>query len=235
MKMMPADGISKPSWELTAIKYATSQLPEKMAFAGGREDVAHSIVFVIYCIRAGEKLILVDPGCDTLPGFEMQDFVLPVDALHKNGIAPETVTDIIITHAHYDHIDAVRHFPGSTVHIQKEEYAAGRQYIPDSCPVNVFEESTLVAPGIRVQRSGGHTAGSSIVLLTDKDTTWVLCGDECYLSSNLSRQIPIGTSKNPEASRAFLEEYAKAQYRVLICHDPENLQKEFANGSIIGV
>ncbi len=232
---MPVDKEESISWELTAIKYASSNLPERMAFAGGREDTSYPIVFVIYCIRTGDKLILVDPGCDALPGFEMEDFVLPVDALKKAGVDVKSVTDIIITHAHHDHIDAVRHFPGSTVHIQKEEYAAGRQYIPEECPVNIFEDSTVIADCVRVQRIGGHTKGSCVILLPDKSATWVLCGDECYFRENLTRQIPIGTSKNVERSKAFLQEYSRENYRVLICHDPQNFQEEFANGSIIGI
>lgn len=235
MKTISAERMEAPNWELSAIKYADSMLPEKMAFAGGREDVSHPIVFVIYCIRTRNKLILVDPGCDALPGFKMENFIQPVDALAQAGIQPESVTDIIITHAHHDHIDAVRHFPGSTVHIQKEEYAAGRQYIPEECPVNIFEDGTVIADCVRVQRIGGHTKGSCIISLPDGSTTWVLCGDACYFRENLTRQIPIGTSKDIEKSKAFLREFAQEKYKVLICHDPQNFREEFANGSIVGI
>ena len=38
------------------------------------------------------------------------------------GIAPEKVTDIIITHSHWDHADGADLFPNATVWIQKEEY-----------------------------------------------------------------------------------------------------------------
>lgn len=222
-------------WELTAIPYAESDLPEKMAFSGGREDQTHPIVFVIYCIRLGDRTVLVDPGCDTLPGFQMRSFILPVEALAQKGITPESVTDIIITHAHHDHIDAVRHFPGSTVHIQRGEYAAGRRYIPESCPVNLFEDSTLIADRIRVERVGGHTHGSCVVCLPGEDITWVLCGDECYLQESLEKQLPVGSSKNPEKSRAFVKKYANPKYRVLVCHDPRSLEEEFVNGSIVGI
>ena len=224
--------MNQPIWELTAIKYADSRLPDRMAFAGGRGDCFHPIVFVIYCIRVGQRLILVDPGCDALPGFEMKNFIAPVEALAQKGITPDSVTDIIITHAHHDHIDAVRHFPGSVIHIQKEEYAAGRQYIPHTYPV---DEHTVVADCVNVLRIGGHTCGSSIVTLSSSESTWVLCGDECYLRANLERSIPIGTSKCPENSRRFLSTYADDRYRVLICHDPQDLEKEFADGCIIGV
>ena len=235
MKTISAERMEAPTWELSAIKYADSMLPEKMAFAGGREDVSHPIVFVIYCIRIKDKVILVDPGCDALPGFKMENFIQPVDALAQAGIQPESVTDIIITHAHHDHIDAVRHFPGSTVHIQKEEYAAGRQYIPAECPVNIFEDGTVIADCVRVQRIGGHTKGSCIISLPDESAAWVLCGDACYFRENLTRQIPIGTSKDLDESKAFLQEYVREKYRVLICHDPGNLQEEFKNGSIAGI
>ncbi len=38
------------------------------------------------------------------------------------GIAPEDVTDIIVSHSHWDHVDGVGLFPKAVIHIQKEEY-----------------------------------------------------------------------------------------------------------------
>lgn len=202
--------------EISAVVYGESILPESMVFAGGSRDVKYPIVFAIYHIRAGERQILVDAGCDTMPGFEMRNFVSPATALEGIGVKPEQITDVIVTHAHHDHIDGFRHFLGAVVHIQEDEYQAGKRYIPENSRVERFRDSCTVA-GLEVIKIGGHSGGSCIV----KAGNVVFCGDECYLRACLDRKIPTGASFCPEKSRAFVETYSDPKYRTLLFHDPE--------------
>ena len=116
--------------KLIALKYAESTLPESAVFQGGRKDIKVPITFVIYLIATGKKCILVDVGCDTMPGFEMINYERPVDVLRRYGYEPEDITDVIITHAHHDHIAAVGYYKNAVIYIQEDEYALGQQYIP---------------------------------------------------------------------------------------------------------
>ncbi len=208
----------KHNWTLTALRYADSWLSENQIFRGGDPEVMHPITFILYLIETEGRRILMDPGCDTMPGFDMRNFILPVEMLKTVGLTPAEITDVVITHAHHDHIDAVRHFPDSRIHIQAAEYESGRGYIPDGFRVETFEEAVELAPGIRVQKIGGHSPGSSVVIL---DEAWVLCGDECYLRRCLTEKIPTGNSYDPEKSRWFVETYCDAKYKTFLCHDPE--------------
>lgn len=211
------------NWKLTAIRYARSVLPENMIFAGGNPEKTRPISFVIYDVEVEGKHILVDPGCDTMPGFVMEDYVLPLDALKTQGITPELVSDVIITHAHHDHIDCVRHFPNSVIHVQKLEAQRGNAYLKDCLHVETFEDEALVADCVKVKKIGGHSVGSCVVELDAEDKTWVIAGDECYSYDCLNLQIPTGSSCCPENSRKFVEEYVREEYWVLLCHDPDTI------------
>lgn len=209
------------NWKLTAIRYARSVLSEKMIFSLGAPEKTRPISFVMYDIEVDGRHILVDPGCDTMPGFVMEDYVLPLDALKAQGITPKQVSDVIITHAHHDHIDAVRHFLDSVIHIQQAEALAGKKYLANNTRVETFEDSTVVAGCVRVRKIGGHSIGSCVVELDRGEEIWVIAGDECYSYDCLKLQIPTGSSCCLEKSKQFVEQYAGKPYRVLLCHDPD--------------
>lgn len=205
--------------QIVPIKYADSDLPESWVFAGGNPDVKMPISFVIYLLKVGERRILVDAGCETMPGFDMRGFISPVEALARAGLDAGEITDVIITHAHNDHIQAVFRFPQAVVHIQQDEYEKGRKYIPEGMTVHTFEQETLVADAVRAVRIGAHSVGSCVVEFALDGQACVICGDECYSSACFERMIPTGSTKDPEQSLAFLHTY-KDGYRRFLCHDP---------------
>lgn len=201
------------------LKYAESVLPESMFFVGGERDKTMPISFAIYLVRLNDRNILVDAGCDTMPGFDMKKFYSPAFILRTIGISPNEITDIIITHAHHDHIEAIKHFRNATVHITEEEYLNGKKYIPDNMTVNVVKEKYILDPQIKAIKWGGHSVSSAIVEIIDNDITHVLAGDECYINDCIVRKIPTGTCYNLDKSREFVEKYSDKKYRVYTCHD----------------
>lgn len=204
-----------------AVIYGETVLPESMVFLNGSEKMKYPIVLAVFHIRYGEKQILIDAGCDTMPGFEVKNFESPADALRRIQISPEEITDVIITHAHHDHIDGVRHFPNACIHIQKDEYEDGKKYIPEQFRVETFQNRCVVGECVTVEKVGGHSKGSCIARLTKDGVCYVFCGDECYLRLCLERQIPTGVSYCPENSQKFVETYGCKDYRTILSHDPE--------------
>ena len=96
--------------DIIPIDYGKSLLPESWIFENGAENKFRPIVFRVYLIRTENRLILVDAGCETMPGFDMKDFIGPIKALRNIGISLEEITDLIITHAHHDHIECAKYF-----------------------------------------------------------------------------------------------------------------------------
>lgn len=206
--------------EIKLIKYADTFLSEDQIFKGGEKEKIRPIIFGIYFIRTEDRLILVDAGCETMPGFDMRNFLSPVKALKdETGIDAKDITDVIITHSHHDHIEALFRFENARVHIQQEEYHEALCNIPENMKVNTFEDSFELEEGIRIIKIGGHSIGSCIVEVDLHDKVYVVCGDECYQRENLLNKIPTGCSVNPEKSEEFIEKYSSPLYETLLCHD----------------
>ena len=205
--------------EIIPVDYAKSTLPESCVFLKGDENVKFPIIFRVYLLKTEDRLILVDAGCETMPGFEMEDFIGPIKALGNIGISSEEITDVILTHHHHDHIECVKEYKNAVVYIQKDEYEKGKQYIGTEQTVKTFDDEIQVCDGVKVIKIAGHSVGSSIVEIAGEDKPTIIAGDECYSRQCLIKKIPTGMSPNPEVSKAFVEKYGSDQYSVLLCHD----------------
>jgi glyoxylase-like metal-dependent hydrolase (beta-lactamase superfamily II) len=211
--------MSKNNLSVYCLKYAESTLSESLIFDGGNTQKQLPISFVIYLIRLGNRNILVDAGCDTMPDFVMKRFYSPASVLRQLGLSANEITDVIITHAHHDHIEALPHFKNAVVHITEEEYSNGKKYISKNMPVNIFKDKLLIDGQIQVIKWGGHSVGSSIIEITDKDKIHILAGDEFYINDCITRKIPTGCYHNSEKSKEFIEKYSNKKYCVHTCHD----------------
>ena len=204
--------------KLLPILYGRSTLSEHHVFAGGSREVRVPIDFIVYYLEADGRRILIDAGCDTMPKFDMVDFIGPVAALNAHGIDARDITDLIVTHSHHDHIEGVKHFTNATVYLQKDEYEKGKKYIPEGTPLVLFEEGLNLCTGVKIVTVGGHSRGSSVVEITDGAKTLVVCGDECYSPRCLEEGILTGSSVCPEKSLQFIEKYRASEYVTLLCH-----------------
>lgn len=205
--------------KIIPVIYGKSTLPESECFCGGAADKKRPIVFMVYLIKSANRFILADAGCETMPGFEMENFKGTVAALAEMGVAPTDVTDVLITHAHHDHIQCVKYFQNADIYIQKDEYESGKSYIPEGLRVKTFDDCITAAPGITMKKIGGHSVGSCVIELETDGKTTVIAGDECYQRECIKRRIPTGRSVSKEKSREFIEKYSSEAYDVLLCHD----------------
>ena len=212
-------GIDGRMIEIIPINYGKSVLPESMIFQNGAENKFRPIVFMVYLIKTENRLILADAGCETMPGFVMTDFIGTVKALRNIGVKADEITDLIITHAHHDHIECAKYFKNAALYIQKDEYEAGKGYLTENLNIRTFDEEMQVCNGIKAVKIGGHSKGSSIVEITDSGKKYIIAGDECYMRDCLTNQIPTGSSYNPEKSRDFVKKYGNGEYTVFLCHD----------------
>ncbi len=205
--------------EIISVKYAESVLRESMVFKNGDNDKFRHIDFKLYLIQTNEKNILVDAGCETMPGFDMKNFIGPVKALGNINISTDDITDVIITHSHHDHIECVKYFDKAVVHIQSEELKHGKKYIPENFKLNIFDNEFSVCENVKIIKIGGHSEGSCIVEVKNNGTTYIICGDECYSRECLEKKIPTGSSVNSQKSKEFIERYSSDKYTVLLCHN----------------
>lgn len=205
--------------EIIRITYGKTILPESAVFCGGDREKKIPLILSVFLIKTGVKNILVDAGCEDLPGFSLTDFQSATAALKAQGIDTNDITDVIITHTHHDHAQCVKDYPNAQVWVQEQEFARAPHYFKGNPYITTFSEEAVVAQGIRAVKIGGHTTGSSVVECEKDGNVYVLCGDECYCRCNLENRIPTASSKKPENSKAFIEKYTQEPYICLLCHD----------------
>ena len=117
-------------------------------------------------IRGGGRVLLIDTGM----GPDNHGALLP--SLKLIGVAADQVTDVLVTHAHFDHvgglIDAAGRsaFPRATIWFNAREWAAmlavpGPHRITPAikAQVRTFEPGQQILPGITPIALYGHTAG----------------------------------------------------------------------------
>ena len=227
---------SAPSYSIDAIRYATIPgFPLGGLVMGAPETDKIDIAMVVWLIRGGGKAILFDTGFHRdkwLKEFTITDYLRPDDAVALAGARPDDVTDVVISHAHWDHMGGIDLFPRATVWIQKDEftYYTGAAWQPGgrhggidpedvAALVRLNTEGRLrfvdgddveILPGLRAYTGARHTFASQYVRV-DGAAPFVLASDNCYLYRNLETHAASATF-TPEDREANL----RAQERMAV-------------------
>jgi glyoxylase-like metal-dependent hydrolase (beta-lactamase superfamily II) len=244
-------GASKPGvteFEVYAIRYATSpDFPVSSLVAGADATRKIDIPFMIWVLKGpGGRNVLVDAGSYKGSVFEqwkLVDFVKPSVAIGKIGLAPGDVTDVIITHIHWDHVGGVDLFPAARVWIQRDEFT---HYIDDAGKprdaaieaddaamlAKVKKEGRLmlvdgdakdIIPGVTVYTGGKHTYASQYVAVRTAAGSVVLASDSIYLYENLEKHLPLGLTGDQAADLRVQERVlrlASSPRLIVPGHDP---------------
>jgi glyoxylase-like metal-dependent hydrolase (beta-lactamase superfamily II) len=251
-----------PVYAIDAVRYATSPgVPVSELVVGGPTNVKVDIAMVVWLIRGGGRTILFDSGFhrDTyLKEFPMKDFLRPDEAVKLTGVQPENVTDIVISHAHWDHMGGIDLFPKAQVWIQKEEY---RYYTGDAWQPNgehggidpedvkqlvrlnldgrlhlVDGDNVEIFPGIRAFTGSRHTYASQYLRI-DGQAPVVLASDNVYFYLNLTSHLASATFSDADhaaniAQQARMIELAGSPDRVVPGHDGLQFEKFPTRGRV---
>ena len=161
-------------------------------------------------IKSGDRTILIDAGLGADPDLNLPLAGRLIQRLEAAGIDLPTVTDVVLTHLHMDHIGGLlaggvkdRLRPELRIHLataEAEFWASpdfSRVSMPPGFPdalrrtakrflneygsqLRPFETDCEVAPGLLVQRTGGHTPGHSVVRLASRGDRLTFAGDAVF-------------------------------------------------------
>lgn len=240
---------SKPAYEVYAIRYATMpDFPAAELVSGADRARKLDIAMMIWLVRGDGHNILVDSGFYHERFFKdgkIKDFIKPSDALTRFGLKPEDITDIVITHMHWDHADGIDLFPKARIWIQKEEleYYAGEAWetkdtsdgidahdVLELVKINtegrvglVHGDAQEILPGLTCYTGGKHTYQSQYVGVNTIGGTVVLASDNMYLYENMERHVPIATTLDAASNLRAQDRMKRLAMRpewVIPGHDP---------------
>jgi glyoxylase-like metal-dependent hydrolase (beta-lactamase superfamily II) len=245
---------STPVYEVFAIRYASiPDFPVSSLVAGADPGRKLSIAMTVWLVRGNGRNILVDSGFyrpQFFKSWKVEGFVKPSDAVAQAGVKPEEITDVIITHMHWDHADGMDLFPKARIWLQKDEYTyytgpAWQTPIthggidPDdvlaAVKLNLAGRLTLVngdaqeiIPGITCYTGGKHTYQSQYVGVNTRAGTVVLASDNMYLYENLEKHAPIAQTLDKDSNlraQDRMKQLAASPRLIIPGHDPAVFEK----------
>lgn len=210
----------------------------------------------VMLIKNGKRVILVDTGIGTKWDEKFRD-IYAIDhtqnslekSLESQGLKPSDITDVIITHLHFDHAGGatsvniegrvVPTFPNAVYHIQKRQYEwavkstekdqasfilENFQPILEHGQANFINGETEIYPGIFIRLSDGHTIAQQVLIITDGAQTVFHPGDMIPTSTHVQLPYIMGYDNYPlitlEEKKRFLSHCADRGWVVFFEHDP---------------
>ena len=241
---------TKTIYEVYALSYGVyPNFPVSGLLAGADKNRKIDLQMMIWLVKGSNgKNILVDTGCyheNVVKGKGIQNLIKASDAIAKLGLSPTDITDVIITHMHWDHADGMDLFPNAKIWIQKDEYAyytgaawqAGGKHggiEPDDVltlvKLNTAGKANLIdgdnveiIDGIKVYTGGRHTYASQYVSVRSPSGVIVIASDNMYLYENLEKHAPIAQTFDADSNlkaQDRMKEIASRPDLIVPGHDP---------------
>jgi glyoxylase-like metal-dependent hydrolase (beta-lactamase superfamily II) len=205
-------------------------------------------------IKSNDRKILIDTGIGNKYN-EKQTNIFNIDlstyslekSLHENNISPEDITDVIITHLHFDHTGGTTYrdngkvfptFPNAMHHIQKEQWEWALQpsqkdkasfldedflLLAEMNQLNKLNGPTEIYNGIELFVMYGHTQGMQVVKIYDSQTRLLYCTDLIPTASHIPIPWVMAYDNYPlitmEEKNKILTEAVRGEWILFFEHD----------------
>jgi glyoxylase-like metal-dependent hydrolase (beta-lactamase superfamily II) len=240
-----------PVYEVYAVRYARLLgYPVESLVQGADPKRKLDLAMTVWVLKGPDnRTVLVDTGFyrpEILKRKDVADYTRPDKALERLGISAEQVTDVVITHMHWDHADGVDLFPKAQVWIQKKEYdhsaGADRKVAANDdgtlpshyeAMIKLRHEGRVrlvdgdakeIVAGVTVYTGGKHTFESQYVGVNTRSGVMVIASDNLYLYENLDKHVPIAQTvdaKSNLAAQDRMKALASSPRLIIPGHDPE--------------
>lgn len=178
-----------------------------------------------------------------------QEWASLEDSLANYGFSPRDVTDVVLTHLHFDHCGGGTRrgsdgrnvtFSNATYHVQrdhwswamdpnpKEEGSFIRELltpIKESGHLQLIDGSKTLFPGVSVDCVNGHTEAQQIVTVRDRETVLVYVADLLptthHLGPSWTMAYDIRPLRTIEEKEVFLQQAENEEWNLFFEHDPD--------------
>ena len=237
--------------EALAVRYGTLRSTKSRLYhryeSYGEPDAEESLDYYFWVLRDGPRVRLVDTGFDPAVAARRGRTCLcpPREALARIGVEPAAVSQVILTHFHYDHVgnlDAFEHaelvvprreldfWTGPVArHAQFAEHVEPREIARVAAAhgegrVRTIAGRTELAPGLTAVTVGGHSPGQQILLVETAGGLLVLASDAVHLYEELELGRPFAIVADLEEmclAYELLRRLAAESHAIVVPgHDP---------------
>src|SRR5512140_1371154 len=221
-------------------------------------DERNRIELALRCLLVirGDRRVLIDTGMGDRWSQRQRD-IYRLDrsasdldgGLARAGVAREEITDVVLTHLHFDHAggavrmkgdEEVLSFPNATHHVQRRNWAWSHhsterdrgsfrtdlfRLLERDGTLHLIEGQQELFPGFEVFVSEGHTVGQQLVRVEDEDKVLVFCGDLIPTSAHLLPPWAMAYDLYPltamEEKRVLLAQAIEERWILAFDHDPK--------------
>lgn len=224
-----ANSQNNDEYKVFALKYKYfGNQSAKFWAVGANEKDSVRICQMFWLLQGADgRNILVDVGRLDTANVKHKNYTRPDSVLERINVHPSDITDIILTHPHYDHIGGINLFPKARIWMQKDDfdYFVGEAWgengfskgfkkndVRNLIEINLQGRLKLIKgdnieimPGIRVFIGSKHTFENQYVLVNSNSKTnkILIASDALWVYYNIEKSltIPIYTFD----SNAYLE------------------------------
>lgn len=205
-------------YQVYALKYfAGGKILAKNMVVGANPKDSITVTAMVWLLKGENGTnILVDAGCldtaKTKP--RSKGYIRPDSLLERINLFPSDITDVIITHPHYDHIGGINLFPKAKIWMQKNdfEYFVGEAWQENGKSVglqkndvrNIIEinlqgrlklvegDDIEIMPGIRAYIGSKHSFENMYLLVNSNSKTnkILIASDAIWFYYNLDNLLP---------------------------------------------
>ena len=220
-----SNGQKVDEYEVYALKYLDGgKMPVNSSVVGANPKDSVDITFMIWLLKGDNgKNILVDAGYLDTTKVRGKGYIRPDSLLERINVSPYDITDVILTHPHYDHIGGINLFPKAKVWMQKDDfdYFVGEawedketsKYYRKNDVRNIIEinlqgrlklvkgDDIEIMPGIRVYIGSKHSFENMYLLVNSNSKTnkIILASDAIWLYYQLDNLLPPTLCLDPVA------------------------------------
>ena len=209
----------------------------------------------VLVLKSAERIILVDTGVGEKNNEKFQK-IYAIDQSRYNlrqglaeiGLSFNDITDVILTHLHFDHTggttkdengNVVPTFPNATYHVQEEHWdwamhpaekdrasflKENFEPIESAGQLNKLEGPLELFSGVEILVMYGHTQGMQVVKVSDGRTTLLYCADLIPTASHIPIPYVMAYDNNPlitiEEKKRILPQAVRENWILFFEHDP---------------
>jgi len=220
-------------------------------------DSRNRITLAARCLLAvgNGKVILIDTGNGTKWSDKLKDIYRLDNSLYtldqslaSHGIHAEDITDVILTHLHFDHCGGstkrengalIPSFKNARYHVQKNQWELSQHptdrdrgsfmnddfaVLHDHRLLDLVDGEQEILPGISVLVTNGHTSSQQLPLISDGKTSLLFCCDLIPTIAHLPYPYVMSYDVRPlltlEERKRIFPRAEKEQWHLFLEHDP---------------